>query len=104
MLPKKKFIKKTEDFICNVCGFKIKGTGYTDHCPNCLFSKHLDLNPGDRQATCHGLMKPIGMTQKKGKQQILYRCQKCGYQRFNKVSLEDNQEKLLEISSFPIKE
>ena len=28
----------------------MKGNGYTNHCPKCLWSKHVDINPGDRGA------------------------------------------------------
>ena len=54
-----KFQKNKEDFVCQNCGFKVKGTGYTNHCPNCLWSKHVDIYPGDRKNNCGGLMKPI---------------------------------------------
>jgi rubrerythrin len=95
----KKFIKKVEDFVCEVCRTPVKGTGYTDHCPNCLISKHVDINPGDRQTTCSGLMEPIGIDKRHGIWQIFYRCQKCGYERYNQVAPEDNREKLLSLSS-----
>ena len=59
----KKFNMIDEDFICENCGNKVKKLGYTarDHCPYCLYSKHLDINPGDRENTCKGLMRPIGI-------------------------------------------
>ena len=43
----KKFTMKDENFICEVCGSDVKKLGYTarDHCPNCLCSKHVDINP-----------------------------------------------------------
>lgn len=102
MLKQKKFTKRIEDFTCKACGKKIKGTGYTDHCPHCLFSQHVDIFPGDRKAACGGLMEPIGLTKRKGKEQILYRCQQCGYQRFNKVAPEDNREKIIQLSQRPV--
>jgi len=49
LLPEKKFQKRIENFTCEKCGLFVKGTGYTDHCPNCLWSKHMDINPGDRK-------------------------------------------------------
>lgn len=100
-MQQKKFIKRTEDFVCEVCGTKVKGTGYTDHCPSCLFSKHVDVFPGDRKIKCGGLMEPIGATKRKGKWQILYCCQKCGHKRFNKIAPEDNKEKIAKLSRFP---
>ena len=47
----KKFERNREDFTCNNCELFVQGDGYTDHCPSCLYSKHVDINPGDRQAT-----------------------------------------------------
>ena len=58
--PPKKFQRTIEDFTCEQCNFAVKGNGYTNHCPKCLWSKHVDVNPGDRAATCGGLMEPIG--------------------------------------------
>ena len=59
----KNFTVIDEEFVCENCGKKVTKLGYTarDHCPYCLYSKHLDINPGDRECTCHGLMKPIGI-------------------------------------------
>lgn len=84
-----KFIKRKEDFVCAVCGRKVKGDGYTDHCPFCLWSKHVDIFPGDRQEECGGLMEPMGIEKKKGQWRLLYRCQKCSYQRWNKATKND---------------
>lgn len=52
-----------EDFICEVCKKEVKSLGYTarDHCPYCLSSKHVDINPGDRKCTCNGILKPIAI-------------------------------------------
>ena len=47
-----RFIRREENFVCEVCGAKVKGTGYTNHCPQYLWSKHVDkLIPGDRAVT-----------------------------------------------------
>ena len=86
----KKFKKTKEDFICQHCGFKVRGSGYTNHCPNCLWSKHVDINPGDRLAECQGLMKPIEIELKDGQYYILHQCVKCGYTKKNKVAKNVN--------------
>ena len=59
----KKFYKSDESFICENCGKEVEKLNYTsrDHCPYCLYSKHVDINPGDRMNTCKGLLKPIGI-------------------------------------------
>ncbi len=50
----RKFTKIDEEFICENCGKKVEPLGYTcrNHCNNCLYSKHVDINPGDREETC----------------------------------------------------
>ncbi|MBN1325883.1 RNHCP domain-containing protein [Candidatus Falkowbacteria bacterium] len=99
----KKFQRKIEDFICENCGNKIKGTGYTDHCPNCLYSKHVDINPGDRKSVCHGLMEPISVELKGDQKIIHYKCLMCGFEHQVKALESDNKEKLIELSTNPIK-
>jgi len=98
-MQEKKFQKKVEDFICEKCGNFVKGTGYTDHCPNCLWSKHVDINPGDRRAECDGLMKPIGVEVKGDKYIIHYQCEKCGYKFRVKAAPNDNFEEILKLAT-----
>ena len=75
--------------------------GYTsrDHCTNCLYSKHVDELPGDRQEMCHGLLKPIQveLDNKKG-YVIVYKCTKCGKIRKNKAADDDNKELLIQLT------
>ena len=96
-----RFTKIDEEFICHNCGKKVEKLGYTcrNHCPSCLHSKHVDINPGDRAETCHGLLEPIGieMSNKKG-YVIVYKCKKCGQIRKNKAAKDDDFDKILEIS------
>ena len=94
----KKFSRRTENFICEHCGTKVIGNGYTNHCPNCLWSKHVDINPGDRAADCGGLMKPDAIELKNGEYTIIHRCTKCGHTRRNKTSPDDNFEEILKLS------
>ena len=93
----KKFQKKIEDFVCENCSHKVKGTGFTNHCPQCFYSKHVDENPGDRQASCGGLMQPIASEIKNGQTILVFKCQKCGFKRKNKIQPQDNQENLYKI-------
>lgn len=91
-LQVKKFTKVDEPFICQNCGKQvfpsIEGS-CRNHCPNCLYSNHLDINPGDRKSMCKGLMKPIDIELKHGKYRILHKCLKCGFQRWNKSAQDD---------------
>jgi rubrerythrin len=98
MIEEKKFKRKTEDFVCENCGEMVKGNGYTDHCPKCLFSKHVDINPGDRNAYCRGIMEPIGVEKNGELYILLYQCQKCGYKHKVKKAEEDNFEEIIKIS------
>jgi len=94
----KKFQKKTEDFRCFNCGELIKGNGYTDHCPKCLYSMHVDINPGDRLSNCHGIMKPIKVETIGGVNYIYYICEKCGYKHRVKASDKDNMNLIIEFN------
>lgn len=94
----KKFQKKVEDFICENCGKEIKGSGYTNHCPFCLWSKHVDINPGDRAAKCGGMMKPVEVEIKGGEYSIIHQCVKCGYRKKNKTAPNDDFDEIIKIS------
>ena len=95
----KKFTRTIEDFVCGHCGKAVKGNGYTNHCPACLWSKHVDLNPGDRANLCQGLMEPVGVELKDGRYDIISRCVKCGFVGRNKSVNGDDFELLLKLSS-----
>ncbi len=96
-MEEKRFQKKIEDFTCEHCGAIVKGKGYTDHCPKCLWSKHVDINPGDRKSECKGLMEPIGVEIKNKKYIINYRCIKCGYEHRVKSTPDDNFDEILSL-------
>lgn len=98
MTNSKKFQRKIENFICDNCGFEVKGNGWTNHCPRCLYSKHVDINPGDRLNTCGGLMKPIKIECKNQKYIVIHKCVKCGFEKKNKISENDSFEEILKIS------
>jgi hypothetical protein len=50
---------------------------------------HVDIQPGDRAATCRALMEPIAIEYVKGDFVIVHRCTACGHQRRNRTSPED---------------
>lgn len=73
------FKRQIENFICEHCGTKVVGNGYTNHCPNCLWSKHVDEKfPGDRASECLGMMEPISYEQQGDHWVITHKCVKCG--------------------------
>ena len=67
---------KTENtgFICQHCGKEVlplTDGSYRNHCPFCLYSLHVDITPGDRAC--------------------IHRCQKCGFERNNKINEDPRQ-------------
>lgn len=96
----KRFTMRDENFICENCGTSVSKLNYTarDHCPNCLYSKHVDILPGDRQNTCLGLLKPIGIEKYKQTYKIIYKCIKCGELHKNIVANDDNSDLIIDLS------
>lgn len=100
----KKFQRTVQDFDCDVCQTHVKGNGYTNHCPCCLSSKHVDVNPGDRASDCRGVMLAESLEIENGTYYIVQRCETCGHTRRNKSAPEDSFEALLALSNGTIKE
>ncbi len=91
------FIAREEPFICGHCSMHVEplrsGT-YRNHCPKCLWSKHVDAQgPGDRLSACEGLMEPAGVDHdtKKG-WMVLHRCTLCGKEIVNRLAPDDDLE------------
>ena len=89
----KVFNMVNENFICENCHKEVLKSDYTarDHCPYCLYSKHLDINPGDR-------MKPIGIEKFKDGFKIIYKCEKCGEIHKNISHNDDNMDEIIRLS------
>ena len=96
----KKFNMIDECFVCEYCKKKVNKLNYTarDHCPYCLHSKHVDINPGDRANECKGLLKPIEIEKFKNTYKIIYRCEKCGVIHKNIVANDDDFNAIIELS------
>jgi hypothetical protein len=92
------FIKKPEDFVCENCGTFVEGDGYTNHCPECLWSKHVDIFPGDRKEICLGMMEPVGIRKEGANYNIVHKCIICRRLKPNKAHKKDNFEKITQIS------
>ncbi|MFA7286410.1 MAG: RNHCP domain-containing protein [Patescibacteria group bacterium] len=88
------FTRKKEDFICEHCAQNVVGDGYTNHCPKCLWSKHVDIDPGDRAATCHGMMRPIATRYEHDTFIVYHQCTVCNVIKKNK-SVNDDAKSLL---------
>lgn len=88
------FIPREEVFTCEHCGLAVQPLGkgtYRDHCPKCLYSKHVDQEgPGDRLSSCRGLLEPIGIDQDSKKGFIvMYQCVKCRKTSRNRAAPDD---------------
>lgn len=104
LINMKNFIRVRENFECERCGRKVEGDGYTDHCPVCLWGKHVDKEiPGDRLSDCGGLMEPIGVRYQAGKFDIYYRCVKCKHEFWVREGRGDNREILVNLVNFVVK-
>lgn len=95
-------------FSCEHCGVEVSldapGTTHRNHCPSCLWSRHLDRNvPGDRKADCAGGMEPIAVTVRgEGRWVLIHRCTNCGRLRLNKTAGDDNVLLLMRLAALPL--
>ncbi|GCE11011.1 RNHCP domain-containing protein [Tengunoibacter tsumagoiensis] len=90
--------RSTEEvFKCKQCrrfiGPLPAGGYHRNHCPFCLYSRHVDLSTGDRASTCGAKMEPIGyFLRPKGEYVLIHHCLGCGFERFNRIAADDNFE------------
>lgn len=96
-----------ESFTCKVCGRLVvpngAGSDHRNHCPYCLTSMHLDIEPGDREADCGGAMEPVAVwVRKNGEWAIIHRCKICGALSSNRIAADDNPMKLMSIAMKPV--
>lgn len=96
-----------ESFFCANCGKEIHpdgaGSNHRNHCPYCLYSLHVDEEPGDRKASCHGKMEPIAVVSREdGDWSILHRCKRCGKLNLNRALADDNPILLMQLAVKPL--
>lgn len=95
-------VPKEEVYFCQKCGRKVRGGRYNNHCPGCLWSKHVDsMVPGDRAAGCGGLMEPVEVVQKEGRWRVVHRCLGCGKVTVNDVADGDCFDLIIRLASRP---
>jgi hypothetical protein len=99
--------KDKENFTCRNCGRRINaeapGTAHRNHCPFCLRSVHLDRETGDRASSCGGIMEPIAVSLRHGKEwAIIHRCAVCGALKENRIAGDDNEIALLSLAVRPV--
>jgi len=101
----KTFTKNDDKFTCAHCAVQVPPLGYTsrNHCPHCLHSLHVDINPGDRANTCGGVMRPVGMNPKGKKGAVIvHQCTKCGHRGNNRAAEDDDGVLLIKLSGMPL--
>ncbi|MEM0915606.1 MAG: RNHCP domain-containing protein [Planctomycetota bacterium] len=79
------------------------GTRHRNHCPHCLWSLHVDDEPGDRASKCRSPMEPIGIeVRADGEWAIIHRCTGCGTLKTNRVAGDDDESALLKLALKPL--
>lgn len=111
------------EFKCAHCGYIVSserwlsGVNNRNHCPYCLWSRHLDLySAGDRLSACKAAMQPVALTIKRsrnkyrrggGELMLVHQCTECGEFSINRIAADDDARTLLEVfqisSVLPIK-
>ncbi len=95
-------------FRCGHCRIDVPtnalGTAHRNHCPNCLWSRHVDDDrPGDRDSDCGALMAPIAIAVRgDGEWLVLHRCGGCDSLRLNRTAGDDNPVLLLQLAVKPL--
>jgi DNA-directed RNA polymerase subunit RPC12/RpoP len=110
---KTKIHQHNVDFRCLHCGGYVSanpilsGVANRNHCPYCLWSRHLDLlEAGDRLSACKAPMWPLGLALKRshkkysragsGELMLVHACTDCGKITLNRIAADDDVEMLLE--------
>lgn len=92
-----------ESFRCRHCralvGLVPSGGRHRNHCPVCLYSRHVDERiAGDRASQCGGSMAPIGVfCQRNGEQSLVHRCLTCGVIRHNRIAADDDYDLVVSL-------
>jgi len=93
-------------FVCGRCGRTVgptaSGTRHRNHCPYCLWSRHVDRRPGDRRSSCRSLMAPVAIWDRGGEWVLLHRCERCASIRANRVAPDDDITALLTLAAAPL--
>jgi hypothetical protein len=84
----------------------LSGVNNRNHCPYCLYSRHLDLlEPGDRLAACKAGMRPVGLALKRSRKKyasrgellIIHLCEDCGKVSLNRMAADDDAGLVFEV-------
>ena len=106
--------EKNRGFICINCGKWVpinpyKKTLNRNHCPHCLWSKHVDSAiAGDRMSVCNTGMRPIGLTFKNSRTDkwggevqnelmLIHECVRCKKISINRILTDDDPKEILNV-------
>jgi len=100
-------LKPPRSFRCAHCRLDVStsapGTAHRNHCPYCLWSRHVDDDPGDRASDCLASMEPIAITVRKdGEWVLIHRCNGCGELSSNRVAGDDSPLLLVRLAVRPL--
>ncbi|HEV8565032.1 MAG TPA: RNHCP domain-containing protein [Actinomycetota bacterium] len=98
---------ESNSFRCHHCRVVVStravGTDHRNHCPNCLWSRHLDDSPGDRSVDCGSLMEPIAISVRgQGEWVLIHRCTGCEALHLNRTAGDDDPLVLLKLAVQPL--
>ncbi|QDU70354.1 RNHCP domain-containing protein [Mucisphaera calidilacus] len=99
--------RQRDGFVCIHCRMPIdgcaSGTKHRNHCPLCLWSRHVDERVGDRRSACRAPMEPIGIdVRSDGEWALIHRCTGCGVIRTNRIAGDDQELALLQLALRPL--
>lgn len=103
--------KHNDVFRCRHCKALVvpipSGGKHRNHCPFCLYSRHVDARrPGDRASLCGASMMPVGVfTRRNGEHALVHRCMGCGCERHNRIAADDDFAYVLslpDVTSVPL--
>ena len=102
-----------DGFACKHCSLYVSsasllsGVQNRNHCPYCLWSRHLDLYaPGDRLSACKALMRPVGLTVKttrkkygpgRGELMLIHLCAECEQLSINRIAADDDSQRVFGV-------
>jgi hypothetical protein len=96
-------------FRCRHCRLDVStsapGTAHRNHCPHCLWSRHVDDAPGDREMAelCGSAMEPIAVSVRdRGEWVLVHRCTGCGSVHLNRTAVDDSPLLLVQIAVGPL--
>lgn len=97
-------------FTCIRCRAPVSGVSFgtsnRNHCPRCLWSRHVDDRElGDRMSCCRAAMEPLAVSapeDKQGEWVIVHRCTSCGVLRVNRIAGDDDEVALLRLALRPL--